>query len=91
MSLLHSFFFPIITTMHVTAPFLFPSYQNYNACGLQERQKSILLLDSLLLREMAEELRRDQRQQQAGQSEVVQSIQTTEDKEHNIPFQEVLK
>ena len=62
-------------------------------CVLQERQKSNLLLDSILLREMAEELRRDRRQQTA-QSEAAPppgNAQIVEDKEHSIPFQDVLK
>ena len=49
-------------------------------------------MDSILLREMAEELKRDQRQQQTGQFEVATSNSLgLEDKEHSIPFQDVLK
>lgn len=50
-------------------------------------------MDSILLHEMGEELRRDRRQQTV-QSEAVPpsgNSQTLEDKEHNIPFQDVLK
>ncbi len=57
----------------------------------QERQKSCLLADSILLREMAEELSRNQRQQHAGQSEAVSSVNVQEDKERSYPFQDVLK
>lgn len=64
---------------------------------LQERQKCSLLTESILLREMAEELRRDRKQQGVPSEGVVSvgggggNFQTQEDKEHNIPFRDVLK
>lgn len=62
---------------------------------LQERHKCHLSSDSIILREMAEELRRN-RKPQGGHSEGVvttggRGLQSQEDKEHNIPFQDVLK
>ncbi len=63
---------------------------------VQERQKCNLLVDSILLREMAEELRRYQKQQgvqcdggAGGGGEGGGGNQ--EDKEHNFRFQDVLK
>ena len=63
---------------------------------LQERKKYSLSSDSIILREMSEELRRgkqQQQQQQGGHSEgvVLAGGKGQEDKEHNIPFQDVLK
>lgn len=66
-----------------------------SSAHLQERQKCNLSSDSIMLREMAEELRRN-RKSQGGHSEGVvttggRSLQTQEDKEYTIRFQDVLK
>lgn len=58
----------------------------------QERQRCSLLTDSILLHEMAEELRRDRKPQGARpEGAVLGTGSLQEDKEHNIPFQDVLK
>lgn len=62
----------------------------------QERQKCSLRTDSILLREMAEELRRDRKQLGVRQESVPgggagTGPQEQEDKEHNVRFQDVLK
>ena len=66
---------------------------------MQERKKCSLRSDSILLREMAEELRRDRRQPGVRQESVPAAtappggagLQGQEDKEHNVRFQDVLK
>ena len=63
----------------------------------QERQKCSLRTDSILLREMVEELRRDRKQLGTRQESVPGALAGTagsqgqEDRGHNVRFQDVLK
>ena len=70
--------------------------QHLSPSFTQERKKCSLRSDSILLREMAEELRRDRRQPGTRQESVPAAPggagpQGQEDKEHNVRFQDVLK